>query len=88
MAKLELSRNLSITPEHAWEHVSDFSALGDWLKLHQGWRGELPAELEVGTTLVGVAGVKGMRNRVTWTVRQRCWRSPATASAAPNTGCG
>ena len=69
MAKLELSSNLSITPEHAWEHVSDFSALGDWLKLHQGWRGELPAELEVGTTLVGVAGVKGMRNRVTWTVR-------------------
>ena len=69
MAKLELSRNLSMTPEHAWEHVSDFSVLGDWLKLHQGWRGELPAELEVGTTLVGVAGVKGMRNLVTWTVR-------------------
>ena len=58
-----------MTPEHAWEHLSDFSTLGDWLKMHQGWRCELPAELEVGTTLVGVAGVKGMRNRVTWTVR-------------------
>ena len=38
--------------------------------MHQGWRCELPDELEVGTTLVGVAGVKGMRNRVTWTVRE------------------
>ena len=76
MAKLELSRSLSMTPDDAWEHASDFSTLGDWLKMHQGWRGELPDELEVGTTLVGVAGVKGMRNRVTWTVkeltRQRC----------------
>ena len=90
MAKLELSRSLSMTPEHAWEHASDFSTLGDWLKMHQGWRSELPDELELGTTLVGVAGVKGMRNRVTWTVQgagrpKRCWRSPAMASAAPST---
>ena len=70
MAKLELSRSLSMTPEDAWEHASDFSTLGDWLSMHQGWRGELPDELEVGTTLVGVAGVKGMRNRVTWTVKE------------------
>ena len=46
MAKLELSRSLSMTPEHAWEHASDFSTLGDWLKMHQGWRSELPDELE------------------------------------------
>ncbi len=70
MAKLELSRSLSMSPDDAWEHVSDFSTLGDWLKMHQGWRSELPDELEVGTTLVGVAGVKGMRNRVTWTVHE------------------
>ena len=70
MAKLELSRSLSMTPEDAWTHASNFSTLGDWLSMHQGWRGELPDELEVGTTLVGVAGVKGMRNRVTWTVKE------------------
>ncbi len=70
MAKLELTRSLSMTPDHAWQHASDFSTLGDWLKMHQGWRCELPDELEVGTMLVGVAGVKGMRNRVTWTVRE------------------
>lgn len=70
MAKLELSRELSLTPEQAWAHASNLAELGDWLSMHQGWRSELPDELTVGTTLIGVAGAKGMRNRVTWTVRK------------------
>jgi uncharacterized protein YndB with AHSA1/START domain len=70
VAKLELSRELSLPPEEAWEHASNLSTLGDWLQMHEGWRGEVPSELTVGTTLVGVAGAKGMRNRVTWTVRE------------------
>lgn len=70
MAKLELSRELSLPPEQAWAHASNLAELGDWLSMHQGWRCELPEELTVGTTLVGVAGAKGMRNRVTWTVRR------------------
>lgn len=69
MAKLELSRKLSLTPEAAWAHASNLSELGDWLAMHQGWRSELPTELTKGATIVGVAGAKGMRNRVTWTVR-------------------
>lgn len=70
MAKLELSRDLAMSPEDAWEHVSDLSTLGDWLQMHEGWRSELPSELAVGTTIVGVAGAKGMRNRVKWTIRE------------------
>ncbi|OHU99631.1 type II toxin-antitoxin system Rv0910 family toxin [Mycobacterium talmoniae] len=70
MAKLELSRELALPPEQAWAHASNLAELGDWLSLHQGWRCEVPAELAVGTTLVGVAGAKGLRNRVTWTVRK------------------
>ncbi|MCV7229260.1 type II toxin-antitoxin system Rv0910 family toxin [Mycolicibacterium komossense] len=70
MAKLELSRTLTISPDEAWEHVSDLSSLGDWLEMHQGWRGEVPEELSVGTKVVGVAGAKGLRNRVTWTVKE------------------
>jgi hypothetical protein len=70
VAKVELSRKLSISPEEAWSHVSDLSSLGDWLTMHQGWRSDLPDELGVGTTIVGVAGAKGMRNRVTWTVKE------------------
>lgn len=70
MAKLELSRDLSLSPEDAWAHASNLAELGDWLVMHQGWRGEVPAELTKGATLVGVAGAKGLRNRVTWTVRE------------------
>lgn len=70
MAKIELSRELSVPPAQAWAHASNLHELGDWLSMHQGWRCELPEELAVGTTLVGVAGAKGMRNRVTWTVRK------------------
>ena len=69
MAKLELSRELTLTPEDAWAHASNLSELGDWLVMHQGWRGEPPAELTPGASLIGVAGAKGLRNRVTWTVR-------------------
>jgi hypothetical protein len=70
MAKLELSRELSLSPESAWEHASNLNDLGDWLVMHEGWRSEVPTDLTVGTTLIGVAGAKGMRNRVTWTIRQ------------------
>jgi hypothetical protein len=70
MAKLELSRSLPLSAEDAWAHASDLSTLGDWMTMHQGWRSELPEELGVGATVVGVAGAKGMRNRVTWTVRE------------------
>ena len=58
-----------LSPEDAWVHASNLADLGDWLVMHQGWRSELPAELVKGATLVGVAGAKGLRNRVTWTVR-------------------
>ena len=70
MAKLELSRELSLSPEDAWNHASNLSELGDWLVMHEGWRGEVPDEITVGTKIVGVAGAKGLRNRVTWTVKK------------------
>ena len=60
MAKLELSRSLAMSAGDAWQHVSDLNSLGDWMTMHQGWRSELPDELAVGTTIVGVAGAKGM----------------------------
>jgi uncharacterized protein YndB with AHSA1/START domain len=70
VAKLELSRDLSLSPEDAWAHASNLSELGDWLVMHQGWRGEIPEQLAAGVTIVGVAGAKGLRNRVTWKVRE------------------
>ncbi len=85
MAKLELSRSLPMPAGDAWLHVADLSSLGDWMTMHQGWRSELPDELTVGTTIVGVAGAKGMRNRVTWTIREF---DPPSALAITGEGVG
>jgi uncharacterized protein YndB with AHSA1/START domain len=70
MARLELSRQLSLSPDQAWAHASNLSELGDWLEIHEGWRGEVPTELTAGATIVGVARARRMRNRVTWTVQK------------------
>jgi len=70
VAKLELSRDLSLNPDEAWAHASNLSELGDWLVMHDGWRCELPDELTVGAQVIGVAKAKGLRNRVTWTIQK------------------
>ena len=80
-----MSRSLPLSADQAWAHASDLSSLGDWMTMHQGWRSEVPEVIEVGTTVVGVAGAKGMRNRVTWTVRQF---DPPTALSVSGEGVG
>lgn len=74
MAAVDMSADVPITPQAAWDHVSDLSELGDWLVLHEAWRGKVPDELTEGTKIEGVARTKGMRNRVTWTVTK--WDPP------------
>ncbi|MFD7842146.1 SRPBCC family protein [Nocardia sp. NPDC059764] len=69
MAKLEVSIDVPIPPDQAWSRASDLPELDKWLTLHEGWRGTIPDELTPGTRLIGVATVKGFRNRVTWTVK-------------------
>ena len=74
MAAVDMAADVPISPQQMWDHVSDLSNLGDWLVLHEGWRSELPDELNEGTQVVGVARAKGLRNRVTWTVTS--WKPP------------
>ncbi|WP_431969688.1 type II toxin-antitoxin system Rv0910 family toxin [Nocardia sp. bgisy134] len=69
MAKLKVSVDVPISPEAAWTHTANLSELDKWLTMHESWRGEVPEQLTVGTELVGVASVKGLRNRVTWKVK-------------------
>ena len=38
VAKLELTRDLSMNPDDAWAHASDLAEMGDWLIMHEGWR--------------------------------------------------
>lgn len=68
MAKLSGSIDVPLAPEEAWSHASDLSRYKEWLTIHRVWRSVLPEQLEKGTTLDSIVEVKGMPNRVKWTI--------------------
>jgi hypothetical protein len=67
MAQVKMSERVPVSPAEAWALVSDLSRLGEWLSLHEAWRGDVP-DLAPGVQLTGVVKTKGIRNKVTWTV--------------------
>jgi carbon monoxide dehydrogenase subunit G len=68
MAKLSVSVDVPLTPEKAWECASDLSRFKEWLTIHRVWRSVLPETIEKGTVVESIVEVKGMPNRITWTV--------------------
>ncbi len=68
MAKLSGSIDVPLPPQQAWKHASDLSRFKDWLTIHRIWRGELPEVLQKGTVIESYVEVKGMPNRVKWTI--------------------
>ncbi len=68
MAKLSVSVDVPLPPERAWQSASDLSRYKEWLSIHRVWRSPLPDTIEKGTTLDSIVEVKGMLNRVRWTV--------------------
>ncbi len=68
MAKLSVSVDVPLAPEKAWESASDLSRYREWLSIHRVWRSRLPETLEKGTTLESIVEVKGMANRIRWTI--------------------
>lgn len=68
MAKLSGSIDVPLPPEVAWQHASDLSRYKDWLTIHRVWRSVLPETLQKGTTLESIVEVKGMPNRIKWTI--------------------
>lgn len=68
MAKLSGSIDVPLPPEEAWAHASDLSRYKEWLTIHRVWRSVLPETLEKGTTLESIVEVKGMPNRIKWTI--------------------
>ncbi|KMO74162.1 toxin [Mycolicibacterium chubuense] len=68
MAKLSVSVDVPLPPERAWESASDLSRYKEWLSIHRVWRSPLPDTIDKGTTLDSIVEVKGMLNRVRWTV--------------------
>src|SRR3984893_1542595 len=68
MAKLSVSVDVPLAPETAWEFASDLSRYKEWLTIHRVWRSKLPEALQKGTVLDSIVEVKGMANRIRWTI--------------------
>jgi hypothetical protein len=68
MAKLSVSVDVPLPPETAWHCASDLSRFSDWLTIHRVWRSKLPDTLDKGTVIESIVEVKGMPNRVRWTI--------------------
>jgi carbon monoxide dehydrogenase subunit G len=68
MAKLSGSIDVPLPPEQAWHHASDLSRFKEWLTIHRVWRSKLPETLEKGTVIESIVEVKGMPNRIRWTI--------------------
>lgn len=70
MASVTATVEFPASPEKVWATMSDPNRYEDWLTIHQGWRGEIPAELSVGTKLTEIVSVMGMANKIEWTVQE------------------
>lgn len=68
MAKLSGSVDVPLPPEQAWGHASDLARFKEWLTIHRVWRSKLPETLEKGTVIDSIVEVKGMPNRISWTI--------------------
>jgi hypothetical protein len=68
MAKLSVSIDVPLPPEKAWENASNLSRYKEWLTIHRVWRSKLPQQLEKGAVIDSIVEVKGMPNRIKWTI--------------------
>jgi hypothetical protein len=68
MAKLSVSVDVPLAPQTAWEYASDLSRYKEWLTIHRVWRSKLPETLQKGAVLDSIVEVKGMANRIRWTI--------------------
>jgi carbon monoxide dehydrogenase subunit G len=68
MAKLSVSVHVPLPPEKAWECASDLSRFKEWLTIHRVWRSKLPETIEKGSVVESIVEVKGMPNRIKWTI--------------------
>jgi carbon monoxide dehydrogenase subunit G len=68
MAKLSVSVDVPLPPETAWECATDLSRYKEWLSIHRVWRSKLPETLQKGAIVESIVEVKGMPNRIKWTI--------------------
>ncbi|HEY0453807.1 type II toxin-antitoxin system Rv0910 family toxin [Actinophytocola sp.] len=85
LAKVNASVSVPAPPDRTWATAADLSRFDEWLSLHEGWRGEVPAEITEGTDLTSVVTVLGLRNRIRWHVERY---TPPTGLTISGRGVG
>jgi hypothetical protein len=83
--KVNATATVPASPSHTWAVASDLTRFDEWMTLHDGWRGDLPAEIGQGTSLTSVVKVMGLRNRISWQVESY---TPPSALTIKGRGVG
>ncbi|MFE7559968.1 SRPBCC family protein [Kitasatospora sp. NPDC057500] len=68
MAKGISTIELAVTPEEAWQLLSDRARYAEWLSVHSGWQEESLPALEVGQSFTQLLKLMGPPSPVLWTV--------------------
>jgi carbon monoxide dehydrogenase subunit G len=66
--KVEREIQIAAPPDAVYDLITDASRLADWVTIHQGIEGKVPAELEEGAQLTQCLKLAGRGFKVRWTV--------------------
>lgn len=68
MGTITKSATVPAPVDKVWDIVGNPARYEEWLNMHVKWKGDVPATLTKGSTLVEVVSVMNMPNTITWTV--------------------
>jgi Polyketide cyclase / dehydrase and lipid transport len=68
MPKVSVSTEASAGPERAWELAVDLPRYAEWLTMHEGFTGDVPATLGAGIAYKERVKLMGMPAEIAWRV--------------------
>jgi hypothetical protein len=70
MAKVSVSKSVAADPARVWRLAVDLPRYGEWNTMHEGFAGDLPAELAKGSTYKQQVKLMGMPAEIAWQVTE------------------
>ena len=68
MGKIEKTVEFAAAPEAVWAVASDPARFGDWLGMHQAWKGDVPEQFTEGSQVTAIVSLLNMPHTIIWTV--------------------
>lgn len=68
MPKISVSTTSSAAPERVWQVLTDLSRTPEWNSMHDGFTGDVPSTIDVGTTYKQKVKLMGMPAEMAWRV--------------------